>query len=128
MRLPISTGASDNLWAVNVVEPSVNIIKSLLDKPASPEANNRGCEEIKLAERDLWTQYVCQVSPSHFFPPHSEFEYTLKYKIAGFSYAAVTELSSVQFLVRHVVIRSLEVHMNGNNINRAVATANEYRG
>ncbi|KAI3450681.1 hypothetical protein Pfo_007346 [Paulownia fortunei] len=51
---------SDNLWAVNVVEPSVNIIKSFLDKTASSEGAKRGCEEIKLAQRDLWTRYVCQ--------------------------------------------------------------------
>ncbi|KAL0436326.1 UNVERIFIED_CONTAM: tRNA dimethylallyltransferase 2 [Sesamum radiatum] len=51
---------SDNIWAVEVVEPSVNLIKSFLNETASPEATKRGCEDTKLAQRDLWTQYVCQ--------------------------------------------------------------------
>ncbi|KAL1557658.1 tRNA dimethylallyltransferase [Salvia divinorum] len=53
-------GDSDNSWSVNVVEPSVNIIKSFLDTPASAEATKRDVEDTKLAERDLWTQYICE--------------------------------------------------------------------
>ncbi|PIN25400.1 tRNA delta(2)-isopentenylpyrophosphate transferase [Handroanthus impetiginosus] len=52
--------SSVNLWTVNVVEPSVNIIKSFLEKTPSSESTKRGCEDLKLAQRDLWTQYVCQ--------------------------------------------------------------------
>ncbi|KAK4381310.1 tRNA dimethylallyltransferase 2 [Sesamum angolense] len=55
-----STGDSDNIWAVEVAEPSVNIIKSFLNETASSEATKRGCEDTKLAQRDLWTRYVCQ--------------------------------------------------------------------
>ncbi|KAL6537936.1 hypothetical protein OROHE_012223 [Orobanche hederae] len=77
---------SDHLWAVNVVEPSANIIKSFLDNDANFKATTSS-KENKFAQRDLWTRYVCQ----------------------------------------HVAIRSLEVHMNGNNINRGVAIVNEYR-
>ncbi|GFQ02118.1 tRNA dimethylallyltransferase 2 [Phtheirospermum japonicum] len=33
--------ASENLWDVNVVEPSVNIIKSFIDKSAEPEATKQ---------------------------------------------------------------------------------------
>ncbi|XP_047966191.1 tRNA dimethylallyltransferase 2 isoform X2 [Salvia hispanica] len=53
-------GASDNSWSVNVVEPSVNIVKSFLDTPASAKATKRDVEDTKLAERDLWTQYICE--------------------------------------------------------------------
>ncbi|KAL0417624.1 UNVERIFIED_CONTAM: tRNA dimethylallyltransferase 2 [Sesamum radiatum] len=51
---------SDNIWAVEMVEPSVNIIKSFLNETASSEATKRGGEDTKLAQRDLWTRYVCQ--------------------------------------------------------------------
>ncbi|KAK6163511.1 hypothetical protein DH2020_000375 [Rehmannia glutinosa] len=53
-------GALDNLWVVNVVEPSVNIIKSFLDTTTISEETKRGSEEIKLVQKDLWTRYVCQ--------------------------------------------------------------------
>ncbi|KAL3618475.1 hypothetical protein CASFOL_037557 [Castilleja foliolosa] len=52
--------ASENLWDVNVVEPSVNIIKSFIDKSAKPDATKKGSESVKLSQRDLWTRYVCQ--------------------------------------------------------------------
>ncbi|KAG8387530.1 hypothetical protein BUALT_Bualt02G0030600 [Buddleja alternifolia] len=51
---------SYDLWAVNVVEQSVNIINSFLDKTVSSEGAERGNEEIKMARRDIWTQYVCE--------------------------------------------------------------------
>ncbi|KAG8387527.1 hypothetical protein BUALT_Bualt02G0030300 [Buddleja alternifolia] len=51
---------SYDLWAVNVVEQSVNIINSFLNKTASSEGAERGNEEIKMARRDIWTQYVCE--------------------------------------------------------------------
>ena len=60
LRRPVFTGASDNSWSVNVVEPSVNIVKSFLDTPASAKATKRDVEDTKLAERDLWTQYICE--------------------------------------------------------------------
>ncbi|XP_011088853.1 tRNA dimethylallyltransferase 2 isoform X2 [Sesamum indicum] len=50
----------NNIWALEVVEPSVNVIKSFLNESASSEATKRGCEDTKLAQRDLWTRYVCQ--------------------------------------------------------------------
>lgn len=52
--------ASNNSWTVNVVEPSVNVIKSFIDRTASTGATKTGGEETKLAQRDLWTRYVCQ--------------------------------------------------------------------
>ncbi|KAH6773073.1 tRNAisopentenyltransferase 2 [Perilla frutescens var. hirtella] len=52
--------ASDNSWTVNVVEPSVNIIKSFLDRTASTGTTKTGDEEMKLAQRDLWSRYVCE--------------------------------------------------------------------
>ncbi|KAG6414786.1 hypothetical protein SASPL_122160 [Salvia splendens] len=53
-------GASDNSWSVNVVEPSVNIVKSFLDTLATAEATERDVQETKLSDRDLWTQYICE--------------------------------------------------------------------
>ncbi|KAL6511004.1 hypothetical protein OROGR_022128 [Orobanche gracilis] len=77
----------DHLWAVNVVEPSSNIIHSFLDNDTNFKVTTSS-KENRFAQRDLWTRYVCQ---------------------------------------GHVAIRSLEVHMNGNNINRGVAIVNEFR-
>lgn len=51
---------SDNLWSVNVVEPSVNIIKTFLNETASSESSIGHFKEMKLTQRDLWTLYVCQ--------------------------------------------------------------------
>ncbi|XP_057805202.1 tRNA dimethylallyltransferase 2 isoform X1 [Salvia miltiorrhiza] len=53
-------GASDNSWSVKVVEPSVNIIKSFLDTTARTEATKIDVEDTKLADRDLWTRYICE--------------------------------------------------------------------
>ncbi|KAL8496409.1 hypothetical protein ACS0TY_020208 [Phlomoides rotata] len=46
----------DNLWAVDVVEPAANIIKSFL-ATATAEMTKR---DSKATQRDLWTRYVCQ--------------------------------------------------------------------
>lgn len=72
-KLPVSTGASDDSWSLNVVKPSVNIVKSFLDITVSTEATKAEAEERKLAERDLWTRYICEVSHTsssidHFAP------------------------------------------------------------
>lgn len=57
-------GFSDTLWSEYVVEPSVKIIRSYLNKDKSflydSEAKN-GDVGSKLNERDLWTQHVCKV-------------------------------------------------------------------
>lgn len=54
---------SDEIWTAQVVDPSVKIIKSFLhDKACSDEEPCNSSEEIKLIRRDLWTQYVCEVS------------------------------------------------------------------
>ena len=57
-------GKSDDSRALQVVEPAEKIIRSLLNENASSmpdlEApNNMG---PKLIQRDLCTQYICQVS------------------------------------------------------------------
>lgn len=54
-------GALDYLWVIDVVEPSLEIIKSFLDKNNMEEARS-DCEVMKLAKMDLCTQYICQVS------------------------------------------------------------------
>lgn len=59
MRRAVSVGASDDLWAVDVVEPAANIIKAFLDASASAGMTKR---DSKVSQRDLWTRYVCQVS------------------------------------------------------------------
>ncbi|XP_022872281.1 tRNA dimethylallyltransferase 2 isoform X2 [Olea europaea var. sylvestris] len=51
--------ASDDIWIVDVVEPSLEIIKSFLDKNNMEEARS-DCEVMKSAHRDLWTQYICK--------------------------------------------------------------------
>lgn len=52
--------ASDDIWTVNVVEPSVNVVKSFLDRSGNTEGTKTGSEDTKLAERELWTRYVCE--------------------------------------------------------------------
>ncbi|KAL6511020.1 hypothetical protein OROGR_022144 [Orobanche gracilis] len=51
---------SDHLWAVNVVEPSSNIIHSFLDNDTNFKVTTSS-KENRFAQRDLWTRYVCQV-------------------------------------------------------------------
>lgn len=55
---------SDETWTAQVVEPSVQIIKSFLDDKGCSDEPCNGSEEMKLIQRDLWTQYVCEVSLS----------------------------------------------------------------
>lgn len=57
-------GVSDDLWAAHVVEPSVKIINSFLHDNGCPQEPRNCSEEIKLIQRDLWTQHVCEVSDS----------------------------------------------------------------
>lgn len=97
-----------------MVEPSVNVVKSFLDRSGNTEGTKTGSEDTKLGERDLWTRYVCEVS--RFF-------------LGAFSiFDPATELSYVQFLVRRVEIRSLGVLMNGSNTNKVDATENGFHG
>lgn len=63
----------------------MNVVKSFLDRTGHTEATKTSSEDTKLAQRDLWTRYVCEVS--HFFLPAS----------AVFNPAR--ELSYVQFVV-----------------------------
>ncbi|KAI5666579.1 hypothetical protein M9H77_16432 [Catharanthus roseus] len=51
---------SDEIWAEQVVEPSAKIIKASLDEKACSEEPCDDSEEMKLIQRDLWTQYVCE--------------------------------------------------------------------
>ncbi|XP_059314819.1 tRNA dimethylallyltransferase 2 [Lycium ferocissimum] len=55
----ILSGA-DDIWAVEVVKPSVGIIKSFLTGESSTENGGNASEEMKLKQKDLWTQYVCE--------------------------------------------------------------------
>ncbi|KAF7153699.1 hypothetical protein RHSIM_Rhsim01G0207200 [Rhododendron simsii] len=53
--------ANDDYWAANVVQPSVRIVSSLLkeDESSLPDPEVRtGTGELKLSQRDLWTQLV----------------------------------------------------------------------
>ncbi|KAK6936170.1 hypothetical protein RJ641_033200 [Dillenia turbinata] len=56
-------GNSDDRWEAQVIEPAVQVIRSFLCDDESPLP----CSEIasntvatKLAQRDLWTQYICK--------------------------------------------------------------------
>ncbi|XP_021899092.1 tRNA dimethylallyltransferase 2-like [Carica papaya] len=55
---------SDESWVAQVVEPAVMIIKSFLNENLRSvfdlEAPNSAV--VEPVQRDLWTQYVCQVS------------------------------------------------------------------
>ncbi|GAA0179413.1 RNA processing factor [Lithospermum erythrorhizon] len=51
---------SDDLWAANVVGPSSEIIKSFLNENTCTDKSVHGSIEIKLMQRDLWTQYLCE--------------------------------------------------------------------
>ncbi|XP_049378631.1 tRNA dimethylallyltransferase 2 isoform X1 [Solanum stenotomum] len=55
----IISGA-DDIWAVEVVKPSVGIIKSFLTGESSTEIGSNASEETKMIQKDLWTQHVCE--------------------------------------------------------------------
>lgn len=55
----IISGA-DDIWAVEVVKPSVGIIKSFLTGESSTENGSNASEETKIIQKDLWTQHVCE--------------------------------------------------------------------
>lgn len=60
--LPDSSGDS---WQTKVVEPCVNIVRTFLFERANSltgvaMVGNGECQ--KLVSRDLWTQYICEVS------------------------------------------------------------------
>ncbi|KAL2536153.1 tRNA dimethylallyltransferase 2 [Forsythia ovata] len=65
--------ASDDLWVVDVVEPSLKIIKSFLEKNNMEEARS-DCDEMKLAQRELWTQYTCQACGNKVLRGRHEWE------------------------------------------------------
>ncbi|XP_055835792.1 tRNA dimethylallyltransferase 2 [Solanum dulcamara] len=55
----IISGA-DDIWTVEVVKPSVGIIKSFLTGESSTENGSNASEETKMIQKDLWTQHVCE--------------------------------------------------------------------
>ncbi|KAM3202015.1 tRNA dimethylallyltransferase 2 [Capsicum annuum] len=52
--------SADDIWAAEVVKPSVGIIKSFLTGESSTENGSDASEEIKSTQKDLWTQHVCE--------------------------------------------------------------------
>lgn len=56
----IISGA-DDVWAVEVVKPSVGIIKSFLTGESSTENGSNASEvRTKPMQKDLWTQHICE--------------------------------------------------------------------
>lgn len=57
-------GKSDDIWAEQVVEPAVEIVRSFLSQEASlvPGKEAPNSTGTRILERELWTQYVCKVS------------------------------------------------------------------
>ncbi|CAH9094120.1 unnamed protein product [Cuscuta epithymum] len=53
-------GASDEIWAAEVVEPAVEIINSFLNSESCSENTNDNTKDITLKLRDLWSQYICE--------------------------------------------------------------------
>ncbi|KAK4369499.1 hypothetical protein RND71_013291 [Anisodus tanguticus] len=53
----IISGA-DDIWAVEVVKPSVGIIKSFLTGESSTENGSNASEGMKLTQKDLWTRHA----------------------------------------------------------------------
>ncbi|KAL4560805.1 hypothetical protein LXL04_032959 [Taraxacum kok-saghyz] len=54
---------SEDSWIANVVEPSIQIIKSYFEKDINlvPDFGVTNCTKgLKLKERDLWTQHICK--------------------------------------------------------------------
>ncbi|KAL6976403.1 tRNA dimethylallyltransferase [Sarracenia purpurea var. burkii] len=54
---------SDDSWVANVVVPAARIVLSFLDKDESlvPDSDAQaGTGGLKLSQRDLWTQYICE--------------------------------------------------------------------
>lgn len=57
------TGKSDDIWSKQVVEPAVKIIRSFLSHDANSVSDDVPSDTgTKILARDLWTQYVCEVS------------------------------------------------------------------
>ncbi|PHU03736.1 tRNA dimethylallyltransferase 2 [Capsicum chinense] len=52
--------SADDIWAAEVVKPSVGIIKSFLTGESTTENGSDASEEIKSTHKDLWTQHVCE--------------------------------------------------------------------
>lgn len=65
---------SDDLWATQVVEPSVRIIRAFLHDNACSDEPRNGSEEMNLIQRDLWTQYVCEACDSRVLRGAHEWE------------------------------------------------------
>ncbi|CAI9105560.1 OLC1v1004505C1 [Oldenlandia corymbosa var. corymbosa] len=53
---------SDDLWASQVVEPALRNVNSFLHGNTTLEEPTKTLQGMKLVERDLWTQYRCEVS------------------------------------------------------------------
>ncbi|VFQ94173.1 unnamed protein product [Cuscuta campestris] len=52
--------ASDEIWAAEVVEPAVAIIKSFLNGELYLESTGANTKDIKLNQTDQWSQFVCE--------------------------------------------------------------------
>ncbi|VFQ82793.1 unnamed protein product [Cuscuta campestris] len=52
--------ASDEIWAAEVVEPAVAIIKSFLNGELYLESTRANIKDIKLNQTDQWSQFVCE--------------------------------------------------------------------
>ncbi|XP_019199540.1 PREDICTED: tRNA dimethylallyltransferase 2 [Ipomoea nil] len=53
-------GASDETWAAEVVLPAATTIESFLNRQSCPENARNNTDNIKLKQRDLWSQYICE--------------------------------------------------------------------
>ncbi|KAM6595364.1 hypothetical protein CsatA_005888 [Cannabis sativa] len=53
---------SDDIWAEQVVEPAVKIVRSFLSQEGSSVPGEEGPNGVgtRILERELWTQYVCK--------------------------------------------------------------------
>lgn len=63
--IEIFLGFSESSWFMNVVDPSVKIISSYLNKDKSLlpySALSNGTERSKVIQRDLWMQHICKVN------------------------------------------------------------------
>ncbi|KAI3934939.1 hypothetical protein MKW92_033077, partial [Papaver armeniacum] len=70
-------GDFNEAWARQVVEPSVNIIKSFLHEDTRPISNSEKLDPVQAQmkdARDLWTQFVCEACGNRILRGAHEWE------------------------------------------------------
>jgi hypothetical protein len=134
----ILLGTTGHSWDIKVVQPCADIVTRFLSKDTALVCKNSSDDigGTRVASRELWTQYVCEVIV--FFPVFlqgDENSYYLNYLgcfSCHFSRCVSGKHHSDKFLpflilcYRPATTESFEGHMSGNNTSKAEVTAKEH--